>query len=959
MNKKILLFVILAICVFMLPAGSVQADISDKFITDQTIDNLGGSGLIDMYVDRWYTALEFYIDVELGSSIEIIDNYYGSSPAVIKIGGKHYTFKLTGVSGDGGTWTYYAVSYEKDISGMKSEITVRFTRLGSGSSDYNFSSNLENATRCILSCERVAYEDEAELNSLETLIADMFNGLANGLNSIVAGVLGRLVTIDDLVFDTYPETKLTYFKRARNLSGDSTIIWGATGTEGLRTTVNEWYNIFRKIAIIIYMLILVYMGIRIMLSSTGQNLAQYKTLFMYWVIGIMILFLYPYVMKYTIMLNEAFVTTVRDSKDVIIGQKTISSELSGAMPSASVETSDSQQYSIVEADVNPWLNDKSYMGSIATQANNTKRLALSLAYIIMTWQLIILIMHYYKRVLITGLLIVIFPLVAASYAIDRVADGKSQSFSKWNKEFILNVFIQSFHAIVYVFVCATVYIGSGVSGETDYDFILIMVGVTFLFTGEEIIKKIFSQESPSGATKSLAATAAGTMVAVQGAKKIASGVTKPFIGKNSIYNKMSNAKADLQSARAKGDVADRFATESNPGAELEHTEEIMAATTTEEREHAREVTNAVAAMNNPSGYSKNELAKAYEIVQNAAQNPDDAHLLRDLQLSDDQLNEMRNLSAMVAARVAEGATTVTIDREVKLRMGYIIPGDTLEANRRRNDMLDMFWADMSLKGTNRGFTGTGTRSEMDEILGRINSISTELEEDPDVEKDAIYEEDERYSQELLERIRGTEGIITDATDKEKSVARSAAMVLNLGSRAYSQEEYLRALEELNGVKDDEMFKEVYDEVNEEIDIGLVEHVLANKILSSETASDEQKTRARKLLESAKAEQSLEEAMLYSDEFSIHELVDAKGDEDKTEEIYSRIHGERRKTNQKESEITRKMAEDIMKQRLAEQGLHDMNQGRALSERTFEGKTMQQLDQEARDKFSDNLGRFFD
>ena len=49
---------------------------------------------------------------------------------------------------------------------------------------------------------------------------------------------------------------------------------------------------------------------------------------------------------------------------------------------------------------------------IANDANESGKLAIAIVYLILTWQLTTLLVHYYKRVFMVGFLIAIFPLVA-------------------------------------------------------------------------------------------------------------------------------------------------------------------------------------------------------------------------------------------------------------------------------------------------------------------------------------------------------------------------------------------------------------------------------------------------------------------------------------------------------------------------------------------------------------------
>ena len=78
----------------------------------------------------------------------------------------------------------------------------------------------------------------------------------------------------------------------------------------MKNTINLWYNIFLKIALLVDLIVLLYVGIQILLSSTGAKKARYQELLKDWFVGIMILFLFPTVMKYVVLLNNATVKAI-------------------------------------------------------------------------------------------------------------------------------------------------------------------------------------------------------------------------------------------------------------------------------------------------------------------------------------------------------------------------------------------------------------------------------------------------------------------------------------------------------------------------------------------------------------------------------------------------------------------------------------------------------------------------
>lgn len=327
-------------------------------------------------------------------------------------------------------------------------------------------------------------------------------------NWMLGTALNKMLTIDDIVFNNYDEIRLDYFNFG--LDGN-TVTSNSKLINSLKTPINKCYSVFTQIAIIGYMIVLVYIGIQLLLNSTSADKkASAKNALIYWVTGIVILFFYPYAMKYIILAEDAF---VRD-----IGNKCNS-------PTSKPIFQDGANYEMI-ADMDTAIEykpeDKDYMSRIGYEAQETLSLTLALAYLILTWQLIMLVVYYYKRAFTVAFLIMVFPLVALTYIFDKLNDGKSQALSAWTREFVIDVVIQIFHAIVYVFVANTIYatINSG-----HMDTILIMIAATFMFEGENIMKQIFGggkTVSTGSAAKSGAKIAAlaglGVKTAVQTAK---------------------------------------------------------------------------------------------------------------------------------------------------------------------------------------------------------------------------------------------------------------------------------------------------------------------------------------------------------------------------------------------------------------------------------------------------------
>ena len=207
---------------------------------------------------------------------------------------------------------------------------------------------------------------ESFLEDLEAMIANLLYSLANGLHFLISTALGKTITIDDLVFNKYAETNISYFESESEVGAEmaSSLIYGNNNVGGLNSVVNKWYGIVQKIALMGYMAILVYMGIKIILGATAERKANYKELFMNWVVGIGILLLFPYAMKYIIKINEAMVKTIEANKG-------FTSTTSAPM----VDISNIYDKTSIDDEID-WGNGNDYMSQLGFAAYQTEKVTL-------------------------------------------------------------------------------------------------------------------------------------------------------------------------------------------------------------------------------------------------------------------------------------------------------------------------------------------------------------------------------------------------------------------------------------------------------------------------------------------------------------------------------------------------------------------------------------------------------
>lgn len=316
-------------------------------------------------------------------------------------------------------------------------------------------------------------EDNTLFEEIEELVSKLVMALSKTLNFLLCNALDETITLDDVIFNKYSETKIDFFER--NIDG-SEIETTSSLIPLLRPAVNDWYRNFRNIALVGYMCILVYLGIKVLMASTTPGAkAKLKQTFVTWCTGIIMLMFFPIVMKYIILLNNGIVDYISNS--------CISHSNAKIDPSAEEGLIYTDYDNVID-----FSTGDDYMTQVGRIAENTLKLGYALTYAILSWQLVMLVVYYYKRLFITAFLIIIFPIVALMYVWDKLNDGKSQSFSIWVREFVMCVFVQTFHAIVYVFVVNVIY---STLNANSYDFIILMIASSFLFAGENILKSIF------------------------------------------------------------------------------------------------------------------------------------------------------------------------------------------------------------------------------------------------------------------------------------------------------------------------------------------------------------------------------------------------------------------------------------------------------------------------------------
>ena len=113
------------------------------------------------------------------------------------------------------------------------------------------------------------------------------------------------------------------------------------------------------------------------------------------------------------------------------------------------------------------------------------RAGYNVIYVVLVIYTIIFCFTYLKRVIYMAFLTIIAPLVAITYPIDKMNDGKAQAFDMWFKEYLFNLLIQPMHLILY-----TVLVGSAMDFASQNIF-YVVVALGFFMPAEKLLRSFF------------------------------------------------------------------------------------------------------------------------------------------------------------------------------------------------------------------------------------------------------------------------------------------------------------------------------------------------------------------------------------------------------------------------------------------------------------------------------------
>lgn len=304
----------------------------------------------------------------------------------------------------------------------------------------------------------------------------------------------------------------------------------------LRPTISKWYFALRNLAIVALLSILVYIGIRILISSSADDKAKYKQRMVDWLVAMCLLFFMHYIMAFAVKMTEEItkaVNSVNDPYYITFGDS--DSKLKDYKYEAGSGDSEGEYIFNVSDGLGKTLHDNNiitdcngkYIFMWPTNLTGKARIELQLEptedlteddiemrqfgytviYLALVMYTILFLFRYLKRVMMLAFLTIIAPLMAMTYPLDKLQDGSAQGFNTWLKEYIFNLLIQPVHLILY-----TVLIGASMDLIAD-NIVFAFAALGFILQAEKILRKFFGFEKASTVA---GGSALGGALAMQG-----------------------------------------------------------------------------------------------------------------------------------------------------------------------------------------------------------------------------------------------------------------------------------------------------------------------------------------------------------------------------------------------------------------------------------------------------------
>ena len=259
----------------------------------------------------------------------------------------------------------------------------------------------------------------------------------------------------------------------------------------LAPQIAKWYTAIRNMVLVGLMVVLLYIGIRIVLSSTAGEKAKYKEHIKDWLVAVILVVFMHYIMAFALTITEYLTSMLNSNNEMIkfqIQDEEVMKKIFGDEDYSQYKEGDSYNLYVNlmgYARLKQQLNTLDANGNVVV---NWDYIGYAIIYMTLVIYTVMFLIIYLKRVIYMAFLTMIAPLVALTYPIDKISDGKAQAFDAWLKEYAYNLLLQPFHLLLY-----TMLIGS-VMDLAANNMLYALVALGFLIPAEKLLRKFFGFE---------------------------------------------------------------------------------------------------------------------------------------------------------------------------------------------------------------------------------------------------------------------------------------------------------------------------------------------------------------------------------------------------------------------------------------------------------------------------------
>ena len=343
----------------------------------------------------------------------------------------------------------------------------------------------------------------------------------------------------------------------------------------LQGNISKWYVQIRNIVLVCMMIVLLYIGIRILLTSLAGEKAKYKQFLQDWFVGLILIFFMHYIMTFAVTIVQKItdiVDTSVDSNTYVVkfpvdkDGKIVKFFNNNKMAYMIYDKNGKQITSdengkVKEGDAAYVVYPTNVLGSLRLtlqlQSWGAGYIGYALAFVVLVLFTVFFIFTYLRRVLYMAFLTLIAPVVALTYPIDKMNDGSAQGFTKWFREYIFNLLIQPMHLMLYYILVTSAF---DLAGK---NIIYTLVAIGFMMPAEKLLRSFFGFEKAH--TPGLLAGPAGAALTMQGLQTLSnlrSGKSK------SKESSKGNAKPQVRQANNSNRLLNKLDGDVNPTSEM-------------------------------------------------------------------------------------------------------------------------------------------------------------------------------------------------------------------------------------------------------------------------------------------------------------------------------------------------------------------------------------------------------